>query len=163
MANAKPKADPRRARLIKLIHVARRELQMLDDDYRMMLANMPALGGRTSSADLSIKGLELVLAALKARGFKIKIKPVKAAAPRPRAQSIPLADDPQSKLIRHLWLELHTAGAVRDPSERALAAYVCRIAKIEALQWLNTQQASIVIETLKKWLARTITSAKGGI
>lgn len=155
-AMAYPRARPsekRRLRLIKLIHVARRELSMADESYRAMLANLPALGGKTSSADLSIQGLELVLEQLKAKGFKIKPKPRSTSRKR---QERPLADDRQSRLIRHLWLDLHKHGAVRDPSERALASFVCRMAKISALQWLSTDQASKIIEHLKKWRDRTI-------
>lgn len=143
---AKAKDDAKRLRLIKLIHVARRELGMQEEDYRMMLANMPSLEGATSVAKLSVPKLHLVLEQLKAKGFKV--------VPKAGKQTRKLADDGQSKLIRHLWLSLHTAGAVRDPSEKALAAYVCRIAKIEAMQWLNSDEASLVIETLKKWLDR---------
>ena len=40
MSAAPPNAN--RLRLIKLIHVARRELQMDDDTYRLMLFGMPA-------------------------------------------------------------------------------------------------------------------------
>lgn len=148
----------RRTQLIRLIHVARRELGMQDDDYRAMLRGMTALGGKTSSADLGIKGLELVRDALIARGFKIKPKANAVAVPKPTRA---LANDEQSRLIRHLWLEMHSQGIVRDPSESSLAAYVCRIAKIEALQWLNTEQASDVIETLKKWQKRALKSANG--
>lgn len=158
MATKKTKspADARRARLIKLIHVGRRELAMQDEDYRTMLAGMPALGGRTSSADLSIRGLELVLDQLKVRGFKVKVKASPNAGFKAvNSQSRPLADDGQSKLIRSLWLQLHDMGAVRDPSEKALGSYVCRIAKIEALQWLDIDAARKVIETLKKWRTRT--------
>jgi phage gp16-like protein len=142
---ASPNSD-QRARLIKLIHVARRELGMQDDDYRAMLANIPQLEGATSSAGLTVPKLTLVLETLKAKGFKV--------VPKQKPQQRQLADDPQSKLIRHLWLSLHTAGKVRDPSEQALAKYVCRIAKIEALQWLDGRKASVVIESLKDWLGR---------
>lgn len=151
----KQTVDPRRARLIKLIHVARRELAMEDESYRQMLAAMPSLGGRTSSADVGIKGLELILDQLKAKGFKVRTKAPKAAFKAINSQSRPLADDGQSRMIRGLWLELHELGAVRDPSEKALGAYVCRIAKIDALQWLDIDDAIKVIETLKKWRART--------
>lgn len=153
--------DNRRTQLIRLIHVARRELRMEDDDYRAMLRGMTALGGKTSSADLGIKGLELVLEALKRKGFKIRAKGPTKTAKAPAKPTRALANDEQSKLIRHLWLEMHSQGIVRDPSEASLAAYVCRIAKIEALQWLNGDQARNVIETLKKWQKRAIKSANG--
>lgn len=138
--------EDRRKQLIKLIHVARRELGMPEDDYRAMLANIPQLEGATSSAKLPIPKLKLVLETLKAKGFKV--------VPKQKVAQRQLADDPQSRLIRHLWLSLHTAGKVRDPSEQALVKYVFRIAKIEALQWLDGRQAAVVIESLKDWLAR---------
>lgn len=140
------KKSSERTTLIRLIHVGRREIGMDDESYRMMLANMPALGGRASSADLSIRGLRLVLDALKAKGFKVR--------PKAKPQSRQLADDEQSRLIRSLWLQLADAGVVRDRSEAALAKFVCSMVKIEALQWLTGGQASKVIENLKQWQKR---------
>ena len=154
-------SEQRRKQLIKLIHVARRELGMQDEDYRSMLASMPALGGKTSSADIGITGLDLILAQLKQRGFKVKPKTAIQSKSAMAAQTRPLADDAQSKMIRSLWLSLHDLGAVRNPSESALASYVCRIAKVEALQWLDSVQAIKVIETLKKWQKRAKKSVNG--
>lgn len=142
---ASPSSD-QRARLIKLIHVARRELAMQDEDYRTMLANLPQLEGATSSASLSIPKLKVVLETLKRKGFKV--------VPKNKKPQGKLADDPQSKLIRHLWLSLHSAGKVRDSSEQALAKYVARLTKVDQLQWLDGKQATTVIESLKSWLER---------
>ncbi len=139
-------SSDQRARLIRLIHVARRELGMQDDDYRAMLANIPQLEGVTSSAQLPIPKLKVVLEQLKAKGFKV--------VPKSGKPQRNLADDPQSKLIRHLWLSLHEAGKVRDPSEQALAKYVARVTGVEQLQWLDGKQAAAVIESLKSWLGR---------
>jgi phage gp16-like protein len=138
-------AHPDRLRYIKLIHVARRELGMDDDTYRLMLTTMKGLGGVTSTADLSVPSLLKVLEQLKLRGFKVR--PTKA-------QKRPLADDEQSRKIRSLWLTLHDLGAVRDPSEQALAKFVLSMTKVSALQWLTTAQASRVIEQLKQWIGR---------
>jgi len=138
--------EDRRKQLIKLIHVARRELGMHEDDYRAMLANIPQLEGATSSAKLPIPKLNLVLETLKAKGFKV--------VPKGKTPQRKLADDPQSKLIRHLWLSLHSAGKVRDSSEQALARYVARLTKVDQLQWLDGKKAATVIESLKDWLER---------
>lgn len=138
-------SKPDRVRLIKLIHVARRELRMDDDTYRLMLAGMKGLDGATSTADLSVPNLLRVLEQLKQKGFKVR--------PNKKAQR-PLADDEQSKKIRALWLTLHDTGAVRDPSEEALAKYVLRMTKVAALQWLTAAQGSQVIENLKQWMGR---------
>jgi phage gp16-like protein len=144
-------SNPERTRLIKLIHVARRELGMDDETYRLMLANTKGLGGATSSAVLSVPKLLLVLEQLKQRGFKVR--------PNKKAKR-PIADDDQSKKIRALWLVLHEMGAVRDPSEAALVKFVRGMTKVAALQWLSVAQASQVIENLKQWQQRV--AAKGG-
>lgn len=141
----KAPANPARLSLIKLIHVARRELRMDDDTFRLMLASMTGLEGATSSADLSVPNLLRVLEQLKQKGFK----------PRPnKAGKRPQANDEQSKKIRSLWLVLHDLGAVRDPSEEALANFVKSMTKVSALQWLSVPQASRVIENLKQWQHR---------
>lgn len=133
-----------RLRLIKLIHVARRELGMDDDTYRLLLSGMKGLGGATSTADLSVPNLYRVLEQLKQRGFKV----------RPSKKQRPLAADDQSKKIRALWLALHDQGEVRDPSEEALGKFVMKMTGVQALQWLSGEQASQVIENLKKWQRR---------
>ncbi|WP_409284337.1 gp16 family protein [Pseudomonas protegens] len=144
--------NPTRLRYIKLIHVARREMRMDDETYRLMLSGMTGLDGATSTADLSVPNLQRVLEQLKQRGFK----------PRPnKAGTRPRANDEQSRKIRSLWLELHDLGAVRDPSEEALANFVKSMTKVSALQWLNVAQASRVIENLKQWQHRV--TNKGGI
>ena len=141
----KAPTNPSRLPLIKLIHVARRELHMDDDTYRLMLAGMKGLDGATSTADLSVPNLLRVLDQLKLRGFTVR--PTKA---QPR----PMADDGQSRKIRSMWLTLHGLGAVRDPSEEALAKFVLNMTGVAALQWLNVAQGSRVIENLKQWQHR---------
>lgn len=128
--------------LIRLIHVAKRELALDDDTYRAALAL--AVPGKTSAKDMTIPELEKALEALKKKGFQV----------RRTAGTRPLADDAQAKKIRALWLEMHAQGIVKRAEESALAAYVKRLTGVDALQWLNTDQASTVIETLKKWQAR---------
>jgi len=144
-----------RQSLIRLIHVAKRDLALDDDTYCAMLI---AATGKDSSAGLSVPQLERVLAHMKKSGFTVRHKTPKD---RPRDSAHPpgglsrnIAQDAQSKKIRALWLSLHDMGAVHDCSEAALGAYVKRITRIDALQWLDGDQASHVIETLKKWQER---------
>jgi phage gp16-like protein len=141
----KAPANSARLPLIKLIHVARRELRMDDDTFRLMLAGMTGLDGATSSAHLSVPNLNRVLEQLKQRGFKVRPK---------KSQQRAKADDGQSRKIRSLWLTLHGLGAVRDPSEEALAKFVLNMTGVNALQWLKGSQASRVIENLKQWQQR---------
>lgn len=141
----KAPADPARLPLIKLIHVARRELRMDHDTFRLMLASMTGLDGATSSADLSVPNLHRVLEQLKQRGFTVRPK---------KAQQRPKAEDAESRKIRSLWLTLHYLGAVRDPSEEALGKFVLNMTGVAALRWLKGPQASRVIESLKQWQQR---------
>lgn len=136
-----------RARLIKLIHVARRELERagrLDEPgYRGMLRAVSD-GRHESAADLSYTQLKAALARLSAAGFQV----------RRGTGSRPLAVNPEASKARALWLFLHGLGVVRDPSEQALAAYVKSIAKVDDLRWARGDRTALVIETLKKWAMR---------
>ena len=137
-----------RARLVKLIHVAKRELRMDEPTYRAVLL---ASGGAQSTAHMAAPALERVLAHLKRSGFKVRHK---SASTQTAAPSRALDTRDQARKVRALWLMLHTLGVVRDPSEAALAAYVKRIAGIDALQWAGEAQLHQLIETLKKWAMR---------
>lgn len=147
---------PNRQRLIRLIHVAKRDLSMDDDTYRAILLR---IGKKASSADLTIPELEKVLEHLKRSGFKVRSKSKSAPKPAQAKPSRPLAQDLESKKIRALWLFLHELGAVKNPSEEALAAYVKRIAGVDALQWISGEQAERLIETMKKWVMRFLPQA----
>ena len=147
---------PNRQRLIRLIHVAKRDLSMDDDTYRAILQR---IGKKASSADLTIPELEKVLEHLKRSGFKVRSKSKSAPKPEQAKPSRPLAQDLESKKIRALWLFLHELGAVKNPSEEALAAYVKRIAGVDALQWISGEQAERLIETMKKWAMRFLPQA----
>ena len=138
-----------RQRLIRLIHVGKRELGLDDDVYRALLMGSVQ---KDSTSAMSVLELERVLERMKRSGFKVRVK-----SARPPAQSRPgrpLAQYPEARKVRALWLFLHQLGAVKNPSEEALAAYVKRIAKVDALQWTNGNQTEALIETLKKWAMR---------
>ncbi len=138
-----------RQRLIRLIHVGKRELGLDDEIYRALLMGSVQ---KDSTSAMSVPELERVLERMKRSGFKVRVK-----SARPPAQSRPgrpLAQYPEARKVRALWLFLHQLGVVKNPSEEALAAYVKRIAKVDALQWTNGNQTEALIETLKKWAMR---------
>ena len=150
MTTTKATSDPRRAALIKLIHVARRELGQksgLDDlAYRDILR---MIGKSESLASMTVPNMELVLAHMKSKGFKV----------RPKAGDRPQVINPDASKVRALWLFLHVLGEVRDPSEKALASYVKRIAKVDDLRWAHGRVVDTLIETLKKWAMRRLPAA----
>lgn len=132
-----------------LLQVGKTELGWDDEFYYGIWLPMQGAtlkNGKYSASTLSIGQLCRAVETMKDLGFKVKHRNDKS--------SRKLADDAQSKLIRALWLQMHQQGIVRDPSEASLAAYVKRLTNVEALQWLDSQQASGVIEALKKWQGR---------
>lgn len=145
MPAASPRKPPldERARLVRLIHVAKRELQLDDDTYRAMLAS--SSGGLTSTTAMSEAQLQAVLVRAKRAGFKVR-----TAGAQPRRLDL----SPEARKVRALWLFLNHLGAVRDPGEAALGAYCRRIAKVSALQWASRGQMTTLTETLKKWALR---------
>ncbi len=145
-----------RRRELAQIHIAVQELGMTDDDHRSLLWSVCQV---KSAADLDWTGRKRYLDHLKKLGFKPRSKTAKPGQQRVRGPgkaqpSRQLAQDAESRKIRALWLLLHQLGAVRNPSEESLAAYVKRITKVDALQWISGEQAETLIETLKKWAMR---------
>jgi len=132
--------DPRRANQLKAIHALRRELALTEECYRAIIHRFSA--GRTdSSAKMSLSERDLVIKHLRSLGAGAK--PAKGArANRP-------ADSDIARKARALWLTLWNLGLVPDRSEEALAAFVRRQTKVDALQWLRPQDAYKVIEGLK--------------
>ena len=157
--NAQDKAKAYRNGMIKLVHVARRELGLDEPTYRAILQ---AQGGTESLSAMTNGQIDKVLTYLKSQGFKGR----RARADRKQA------DNPDARKIRALWLLLYELSAVKDPSEAALAAYVKRVAKVDDLHWAHgtrkystaagaksRDRAEIVIETLKKWAMRFLPQA----
>ena len=103
----------KKANLIKLIHVAKTKLGLEDDVYRDTLETTT---GKTSTKQMNEYQLEAVLDHFKTLGFVVESK-TKTGVKN-------LASDAQSRLIRHLWLQLYEAGQVKNGSELALAKFV---------------------------------------
>lgn len=133
----------KKANLIKLIHVAKTKLGLEDDVYRDILESTT---GKTSSKLLTPAQLEAVLDRLKQLGFEVESKD--------KAGVKNLASDAQSKLIRHLWLQLHEAGQVKNGSELALAKFVENRVKVSTLQFLSSKNADMIINHLREWCKR---------
>lgn len=140
-----------RARIIQLIHIAKSKLGMDTDTYRQMLLSIT---GKTSTSDMNPGQLNKVLAAMKAKGFKVQ--PTSKAS-----TTLALADYPQAKKLRALWLEMYVQGIVRDSSEEALRRWIKRETGVDGLQWLESDKASTAIERLKNWRERELEKRRG--
>ncbi|EAQ6105724.1 regulatory protein GemA [Salmonella enterica] len=140
-----------RSKIIQLIHIAKGRLGIDTETYRQMLLSVT---GKTSTSDMSPSQLNKVLTAMKAKGFVVK--------PSSKARTTrQLADYPQAKKLRALWLEMYAQGIVRDSSEEALRRWVKRETKVDGLQWLEADKASAAIEKLKKWQERELQKLRG--
>jgi len=56
--------------------------------------------------------------------------------------------------IKALWWSLYWLGAIDDPGDRAISAFVERQTGTSALKFLDHRKAASVIEALKSWLGR---------
>ena len=107
-----------RASLIKLIHVARRNLQLDDDTYRSVLMRVT---GKQSCRDLRVGQLEDVLKVLEDKGF-IRTRP-RSPARRHRETDI-------TAKVRSIWRQMHRDGFIRDGSDTSLDSFVATKVKV---------------------------------
>lgn len=126
----------RRARLAK-IHIAKKQLALKDDSYRALLHRIT---GRESSGDCTDAQLDAVLTEFKRLGFTAELK------------NPPRSDKAYVRMIYGIWTDLKPF--VRDHSVRALRAFVQRQTGVNAPEFLNPEDANLVIEGLKAWLER---------
>jgi phage gp16-like protein len=134
--------DPTRAVELKKLHVAKLELAIGDDTWRIMCHRITR-GRTTSSGEMNVRERRALIEEMKAKGFKEK----------PARQAKPLPKDPMVQKMLALWLELKAAGALRDASDKGLRRFANRIVK-KPLEWMTTPEAAKVIEALKSWLDR---------
>ncbi|WP_291968561.1 gp16 family protein [Candidatus Symbiopectobacterium sp.] len=131
-----------RQKYLQLIHIAAHNLKLDDTTYRQMLHR---LTGKTSAKAMNIGQLAQVLNALKAKGFRIQSH---------HASTKKQTDRPQLQKLQALWQAMANEGIVRDASATALAHFVKRETGCDSPYWLDSQQASQVIEKLKQWQKR---------
>ncbi|ABE50991.1 gp16 family protein [Methylobacillus flagellatus] len=128
------------------IHIAKKELGLDDDTYELILSNL--CKGKTSAADLDWLELQKVLKHFESKGWISK--PAKKA----RTTTTMKRDSDEVALIRALWLNLHKLGAVKNPSEQAIAAFTKRQYGVGHHKWLDKNQATHMAEALKSWISR---------
>ncbi|HUU56380.1 MAG TPA: regulatory protein GemA [bacterium] len=129
---------------IRVIHVAKRELGLDDDQYRDLLY---AVTGKRSSKDLTAAETKEVVATLERLGFKPQ-------GPRPAGK----ATAAQVALVKALWRE-----AARMPSENYLSVWLLNAYRVDRPEDLTFDDASRAIEALKAMKRRALATAGGGI
>ncbi len=150
-----------KARLIQLIKIGQKQLNMDEDSYRQMLMR---LTNKNSATKLTVVELHKVLHELKQKGAKVTY--FAKNRKNPTAYS-PATGDVKVKSqvvhkIRAVWINMGKDGLLRDSSEQALNAYVRKIINKTRAIWvlnvgaLNTNDANRILEILKKWHMRVL-------
>ncbi len=126
---------------IRAIHAIKTRTRLDDGSYRALLA---AYGVGTSK-DLTEAEAERLLARLRDIPG--------AGGPLRRPGSV--AAGPYGAKLRALWIALHNLGAVRDPRDSAMHAFLTRQTGLPHTRFLReVRAAKAAIEALKGWLTR---------
>ena len=131
--------------MIGKIHVARKQLNVIEDDYRQLMLDTT---GQISLTTCSDAQLERLIGALKSKGFK----PTKVYRQ---------ADHPMARKARALWISLYHLNAVKNPSDKALEAFAKRQLGVKKLQWADQGEGYKLIEALKAMAERHGWSQEG--
>lgn len=134
--------DQRRRSLLGMVHVAKKQLELNEDEYRLILITATR---KWSAGEMTEGELGDVITAMKERGFVA----FRSKRPGPKP-----ADHPVARKARALWISLHQLGAIENPSESALEAFARRQLKCDRLQWANQRLADALIEALKAMAER---------
>jgi phage gp16-like protein len=132
--------DPRvrrRNSMLGKVHVARKALNLNEDDYRNILMQET---GHDSAKHCTEQQLERVLGRFEALGWK----------PLPKATGKGVAQNPMARKARALWISLYHLGVVRSCDEKALEAFAKRQIGCERLVWAKQSDGFKLIEALKK-------------
>ena len=139
--------SPRRRAMLAKLQIAKKQLNMVEDDYRQLLLDH---AGSMSAREASDRGLECALKRMTDLGFKAM--PTKPQ--RQNAATRKLADHASARKARALWLSLWQLGAVHNASEEALESFAKRQLKCDRLQWADQSMMYRLIEALKAMAQR---------
>lgn len=132
-----------RNKLIQLIHVAKLQLGLTDEDYKAIISSIKA--DASSCTHLNLYQLDQLYTALKALGFKPQKTASSIPNKAPTKRSNNKASQAQLHYIRGLW-----ALSSRSKDERSLNHMCQRITGIHRIEWLGKQDATKLILALRK-------------
>ena len=128
-----------RSKIIQLIHIAKSQIGLSDEDYRAVLESTAK---KTSCSKMTLFELNEVLKAMKKLGFKVKKLET-------REEEIGWdASKAQMDYIKGMW------GLVaRDKSDRALYKFIKRITGADHPRFMTAKDSQKVIIALRKMMA----------
>lgn len=132
-----------------LIHVAKKELALEEDDYRALLKRVTGLDSLRAMSD---RQKAAVLDELKRLGFRVRTDR--------GGRRVPAAVKPHARLIHALWRSCHELGEIEHGGREALRAFCKRFVAHGVTEvavdpdLLSYEQAQPIIEALKTIEAR---------
>lgn len=126
---------------LSLLHIAKRDLALSDDDYRAILSR---IAGVESAGDLTELGFHRVIGHFTELGFK------STWTRRTYGNRAGMASPAQVDLIRSLWRQY----AGRD-DDAGLNAWLARFHHVSALRFVSADKAGAVITALKRMADRS--------
>lgn len=148
-----------RQKLIAKIHIAKNQLGLDNDVYRLILKDV---AGKESCSKMNFADLNMVLHAMKQRGFKVKAPAKEGKRLSRPSGGTSYSRRGQDKIVA-IWITMHKQGFIEDGSATAIDKFVqsqtdkIGMFAISSLHFLTPQMASKLIEILKKWHIRVIT------
>ncbi|MBO5607302.1 MAG: regulatory protein GemA [Treponema sp.] len=127
-----------RSKLIQLIHIAKSQVGLSDEDYRAVLESTVK---KSSCSDMTVFELNEVLKAMKKLGFRVK---------KLETKENEIGWDTskeQLNYIKGMW-EL----VARDKSDRALYHFIKRITGADHSRFMGAAEAQKVILALRKMM-----------
>lgn len=125
--------DPHRRTMIAKLHLARKDLRLEEEDYRLVLQRVT---GKRSASDLSAAQLDAALKEMGRLGWRAK--PASGRVSNPAANK-----------ARAMLISLGLMGVIRNSSEQALNAFARRQIGVDRLSWADQSQVYKLIEALK--------------
>lgn len=129
---------------LKLVQIAKRALNMTDEDYRALLQRA---AGVKSSRDLSLEGFDAVMAEFKRLGF-VSTKSIRK--PKGAGGTAPNRPTPAQWRLLEDRAKRVGYGGLEDPR---FIAWVKPRGKVEHPRFLDMNGAQRVIGALGKWIA----------
>jgi len=139
-----------RQRMLALIHIAKKQLRLKEDDYRTLLGSVT---GKTSAGEMTLSELNAVIQTFEGMGFKVKggerVKGEggkgKRLSPRTRGKAVKTPADK----VRALWIQCFQAGLVKSRWDEAINQFCKTVCGVDRVEWLSHDQARRVIKILE--------------
>lgn len=137
----------RQADLAK-IHIARKDLGLDEDVYRMIIKRVTH-DKKSSSAKLNPLERTALLNEFRRLGWKPERRKYSPRSFHKEKHQKSMIDK-----IRALWIQMHKEGVTDSGTEKALGQYCMRMVQKHSPDWLTREQQPRVLESLKQWRKR---------